>query len=231
MKHLVWLQFFAFTTICFAQSQVIDISAERLERNIRTLASDEFEGRAPSTAGETTTITFLEEQFEKIGLEPGNNGSYFQEISLVQSTVSTNKISVNNKGDTTLYEQDKDIHLTSRQIRRNISLLNSEIVFVGYGANAPEYNWNDYAGLDVKGKTVLILNNDPGHLSKDSSLFNGTAMTYYGRPSYKLEEAQRQGTHSLRGGRCGQCLWGACCRRGGNGSRRRRGRIGRSGQR
>lgn len=193
MKRFYWILFITIITVNWAQAQSIDISGERLEKNIKILASDDFEGRAPSTKGETLTIEFLEKQFKQIGFEPGNHGSYFQEISLIQSTISANNILVSHGGETIVYEQDKDIHITSMQTRKNVSLLNSELVFVGYGANAPEYNWNDYAGIDVKGKTVLILDNDPGHLSKDTSLFNGTAMTYYGRPSYKLEEALRQG--------------------------------------
>jgi len=170
------------------------ITADDLAKHIEILSSDEFMGRAPSSPGEEKTIHYLENEFTKLGLKPGNGESYFQEVPLVKMTVDPSveiKITGNNKTLKLKYGEDF-IGGTSRVVK-SVSIRDSEIVFVGYGIVAPEYQWNDYAGLNVKGKTVLVLVNDPGFVTKDSTLFNGFAMTYYGRWTYKYEEAARQG--------------------------------------
>lgn len=173
------------------------ITADDFMDHMSVLASDEFAGRAPSTPGENKTINYLAEQFSLAGLKPANKDSYFQEVSLV-------KISANPamKMDITGGKQKLSLSFSddfiggSPQIKELIDIKNSEIVFVGYGINSPENNWNDYEGIDVRGKTVLMLVNDPGYATSDSSLFSGRAMTIYGRWTYKFEEAARQGAEA-----------------------------------
>ena len=144
------------------------IVADDMKNYISVLASDDFEGRAPSTPGETKTINYLAEQFEKIGLKPANNGSYFQEVSLVKITADPSmKLKITgDKQNFDLKFSDEFIGGTP-QLSENVLIDNSEIIFVGYGINSPEYNWNDYSGLNVKGKTVLMLVNDPGYATGD----------------------------------------------------------------
>ena len=168
-------------------------SEDSLAKNISVLASDEFQGRKPFTAGETKTINYLKEQFSAMGVEPGNGDSYFQEVPMVNiATEPDSLMQVQSlKGNFTLKGFD-DYVIWTEKTDSVISLKNDEVVFAGYGVVAPEYNWNDYAGIDVKGKIVLLLVNDPGY-GVDNSLFRGDTMTYYGRWTYKFEEAARQG--------------------------------------
>ncbi len=184
---------------CKVENKGIDfaldsITAADLKTHISTLASDDFRGRSPSTIGEEKTISYLAEQFRNSGLKPANNGSYFQEVSLIKITAdSIMKLDI--KGEKSMIKlnyPDEFIGGTPK-VTDMVNIDNSDIIFAGYGINAPEYNWNDYAGIDVKGKTVLVLVNDPGYATSDSALFNGRAMTYYGRWTYKYEEAAREG--------------------------------------
>ncbi|KKO49888.1 peptidase M28 [Arsukibacterium sp. MJ3] len=166
----------------------------RLAEYIKTLSSNEFQGRAPATKGEELTVAYLEENFKRIGLKPIDGDSYKQPVSLVQidpKQVSDMSLSGENLPASFKY-RDEMIAWTT-QITDQVSVVESEMVFVGYGIVAPEYNWNDYEGLDVKGKTVVMFVNDPGYATQDPELFNGNAMTYYGRWTYKFEEAARQG--------------------------------------
>ncbi|MEI8645531.1 M28 family metallopeptidase [Pseudoalteromonas sp. Hal040] len=166
------------------------INAEQLAEHIKVLASDEFGGRAPSSKGEELTLAYLTEQFKALGFEPGNGDSFLQEVPLVSLEADSNMVlSIGGKD----YQYKKDMVMGSSRISAKHSIKDSELVFVGYGVNAPEYNWNDYEGLDVKGKTVVMLVNDPGFATKNPDLFTGDAMTYYGRWTYKYEEASRQG--------------------------------------
>ena len=166
------------------------INAEQLAEHIKVLASDEFGGRAPSSKGEELTLAYLTEQFKALGFEPGNGDSFLQEVPLVSLEADSNMVlSIGGKD----YQYKKDMVMGSSRISAKQSIQDSELVFVGYGVNAPEYNWNDYEGLDVKGKTVVMLVNDPGFATKNPDLFTGDAMTYYGRWTYKYEEASRQG--------------------------------------
>ena len=168
------------------------ITEEGFLNAVKTLSSDEFMGRMPFTEGETKTINYLKEQFESIGLEPGNGDSFFQEVPLVEitSTPAQQVIFEGKNGKMTLSLLD-DFVIGSRHVKDNISVKDSEMIFAGFGIVAPEYDWNDYEGLDVKGKTVVVMVNDPGYY--DKSLFKGETMTYYGRWTYKFEEAARQG--------------------------------------
>ena len=166
------------------------INGEQLADHVKVLASDKFGGRAPSTEGETLTLEYLTEQFKAIGFKPGNGDSFLQQVPLVSLEADTNMVlSIGGKD----YEYKEDMVMSSSRITELSKLENSELVFVGYGVNAPEYDWNDYEGVNVKGKTVVILVNDPGYATKDPALFTGEAMTYYGRWTYKYEEASRQG--------------------------------------
>ncbi|MBC7588745.1 MAG: M28 family peptidase [Chitinophagaceae bacterium] len=169
-------------------------SVDSLAKHIATLASDSFMGRKPFSPGETITINYLKQQFINAGLEPGNGNSYFQEVPMVKlTTQAAPEMQVQSpKGNFTLKGFD-DYVIWTDKADSAISLNNDEVVFAGYGVVAPEYNWNDYAGLDVKGKVVLVLVNDPGFNAHDSTLFKGNTMTYYGRWTYKFEEAARQG--------------------------------------
>ncbi|MCH7681596.1 M28 family peptidase [candidate division KSB1 bacterium] len=170
------------------------ITAADLSADVQVLGSDEFEGRKPSSPGEEKTISFLKEEFQKLGLQPGNGDSYFQEVPLVEITSnSDSKLNIKGKNKSATFTYSNEYMAWTKRIVGKTSIKNSEMIFVGYGTVAPEYDWNDYAGLDVSGKTVVILVNDPGFATQDSSLFNGNSMTYYGRWTYKYEEAARQG--------------------------------------
>jgi len=170
------------------------ISADSLRAAIAVLAHDSLEGRAPGTPGERKTIRFLTEQFEALGLEPGNDGSWTQNVPLVSLTPDpAMALAITGEDGTETLARKTDFVATTEQVVERTSLNDSELVFVGYGIVAPEYGWNDYEGIDAAGKTVVILVNDPGYATEDESLFNGRAMTYYGRWTYKYEEAARQG--------------------------------------
>ncbi|MGB5929339.1 MAG: M28 family metallopeptidase, partial [Cyclobacteriaceae bacterium] len=175
------------------------IDADGFARHIETLASDEFEGRMPGTTGEEKTINYLKDEFEKLGVEPGNGDSYFQEVQMVEISSQPQSAMVikNGEGESVSLDYLDDYVALTRRVQEQTKLQNSELVFAGYGVVAPEYNWNDYEDLDVKGKTVVVMVNDPGFTTKDEELFNGEAMTYYGRWSYKYEEAARQGAAGL----------------------------------
>jgi len=172
-----------------------EISAEDFAAHIRVLASDDFGGRQPGSEGEEKTVAYLREQFQRLGLQPGNGDSYFQTVPMVETTVdlANSNMSVRVAGKSHDLAFGEQMVLTTRTGAAAVHVGNAPMVFVGYGVNAPEQGWNDYAGIDVKGKTVVMLINDPGFHSNDASLFEGRRMTYYGRWTYKYEEAARQG--------------------------------------
>ncbi|MDT0576741.1 M28 family metallopeptidase [Croceicoccus sp. F390] len=176
-------------------SQIPPIPVDVVKDLTRILSSDAFEGRAPGTEGERKTIALLEEQFAAAGLQPGNNGSWLQEVPLVEVTGSNFRPLVVNGGKEPLsFAQGSDYVAASYRVTPATAVQNSEIVFVGFGINAPEKGWNDYAGVDMRGKTALILVNDPDYAMETlDGPFGGRAMTYYGRWTYKYEEAARQG--------------------------------------
>lgn len=173
---------------------LVAFSADSLKQHISVLASDSLMGRKPFTEGEKKTIKYLEQEFAAVGLEPGNGDSYLQEVPMVNIlALADPTMEVQSpKGNFTLNAYDDYIIWTDKT-DSNINLDNSELVFAGYGVVAPEYNWNDYEGLDARGKVVMVMVNDPGFWVGDTTLFKGKTMTYYGRWDYKFEEAARQG--------------------------------------
>ena len=175
-----------------------DISAARILARTKVLASDEFEGRAPGSPGEEKTVAYLVSEFIKIGLEPGNpDGSYLQEVPMVGIT-SKPSATFTAGGKTITPVTVNDYIALSRRLQPTVEVKDSDMVFVGYGVVAPEFGWDDFKDVDVRGKTVLILINDPpvtdpatGQL--DPKIFGGKAMTYYGRWTYKYEIASARG--------------------------------------
>ncbi|HBK45706.1 MAG TPA: aminopeptidase [Xanthomonadaceae bacterium] len=161
---------------------------------VKTLASDEFEGRGPGTAGEEKTVTYIRDQMQRIGLQPGNGDSWFQEVPMVETSAdAATAPTLEAGGKSRALTFGTDIVVGTRTGQAEVKLDGSELVFVGYGVDAPEQQWNDYAGQDWKGKTVVMFVNDPGFHTNDATLFEGKRMTYYGRWTYKFEEAARKG--------------------------------------
>jgi Zn-dependent M28 family amino/carboxypeptidase len=171
-----------------------DIDETGFRDAVRILASDEFEGRKPGTPGEEKTVAFLVAQFRKLGLKPGNGESFTQPVPMVEILAGNDAtLSFFGPAGPKSLAYAKDMVIWTKRVLPEAALHQSDLVFVGYGIVAPEYEWNDYASLDVHGKTVVVLVNDPGYGSKDPRVFKGNAETYYGRWTYKLEEAARQG--------------------------------------
>ena len=174
------------------------ISAARILARTKILASDEFEGRAPGSAGEDKTVAFLVSEFKRIGLQPGNpDGSYLQNVPLVGIT-SAPTLSFTHDGVTISMSNINEFVGPSSRIAPHVEAKDSDVVFVGYGVVAPEYGWDDYKGVDVRGKTVVMLINDPPVIDPatgqlDPKIFGGKAMTYYGRWTYKYEIAAAKG--------------------------------------
>jgi len=169
------------------------LDAKVLKTHLEFLADDALEGRAPGTRGGKLAAKYIAAQFERLGLEPvGDSGTYFQRVPIIALTPEPT-LAVQGASAAPLAWK-KDFVMWSM---RNDSLVNvrGDVVFAGYGIVAPEYGWNDYAGLDAKGKIVVVLVNDPG--LQDSTIFRGKILTYYGRWTYKIEEAQRQGAAGL----------------------------------
>ena len=177
-----------------AHAFAADINAADYAELVKTLASDEFEGRGPGTPGEEKSVEYIKAQFERAGLKPGNNGDWFQTVPMVVTEAdpaTTMNIDVDGKPHALKFGTDMVVGTRSGQ--KEVKIDGSELVFVGYGVDAPEQKWNDYAGVDVKGKTVVMFVNDPGFHAQDPNLFEGKRMTYYGRWTYKFEEAARKG--------------------------------------
>src|SRR5450432_1771597 len=175
------------------------ITAAGLLKHIKVLASDEFEGRAPGSKGEELSVKYIIEQFKFMGLKPGNpNGSYTQEVPLAGIT-GTPVASFTVGGKTTTLKFPDDYVASSARLQPEVKAENTDIVFVGYGVVAPEYGWDDYKDVDVRGKTILMLINDPpipdpaDPTKLDPRMFKGRAMTYYGRWTYKYEIAAQKG--------------------------------------
>jgi Zn-dependent M28 family amino/carboxypeptidase len=198
MRRFVLAALLATPGMALAQSAP-PISVETMKTVTKTLSSDAFEGRAPGSAGEEKTLAYLKAQFEKAGLKPGNKGSWLQDVPLVEITAQNVTPLTITGGKTPLsLAYGKDMVIGTYRVTPHIDVKDSDIVFAGYGINAPEKGWNDYAGLDVKGKTVIVLINDPDWQTPGlTGPFNGRAMTYYGRWTYKYEEAARQGAAAV----------------------------------
>jgi len=175
--------------------EVPEISVETMREVTRVLSTDEFEGRAPGTVGEEKTLAYLVEQFSQAGLQPGNGGSWFQDVPLVEiAGRDFSPLTVTGGAEDLSFGFGGDYVAVTYRVTPDIALADSELVFVGYGIVAPEKGWNDYAGLDMRGKTAVILVNDPDYEMEGlDGPFGGRAMTYYGRWTYKFEEAARQG--------------------------------------
>ena len=168
-----------------------DISAADIGRRIKTLASDEYAGRAPGTKGGEMASQYVADEMKAAGLKPmGKDGSYFQPITMTKTTVADGSFMQIGEDK---YDFQKNAIWWTKHYTDSVEVKDSDLVYVGYGIVAPEYGWNDYDGIDVKGKTVIMLVNDPGFATKDENLFKGNSMTYYGRWTYKFEEAARQG--------------------------------------
>ena len=173
------------------------ISEKSVRRYISTLSSDEFQGRKPFTPGEEKTVSYLVKEASRIGLKPGNGESFIQEVPMTEINGHPSPtLELTGTTPISLHLRDQYVAFTQRPVAE-INLKESELVFCGYGIVAPEYGWNDYAGLNMKGKTALVLVNDPGLGSEDTTFFKGNTMTYYGRWTYKYEEAARQGAAGI----------------------------------
>ena len=170
------------------------IDAGDFAAHVQQLASDAFAGRGPGTPGEDKTIDYIKAQFARIGLQPGNGGEWFQTVPMVETTADESAVlNIDVAGTPQALKFGSDMVVGTRTGQALVSIKDSPLVFVGYGVDAPEQQWNDYAGLDVKGKTVVMLVNDPGFHANDAKLFDGKRMTWYGRWPYKFEEAARKG--------------------------------------
>ena len=175
-----------------------EIAAADIGARIKELADDKYEGRGPGDPEGEKAADWIAAEMKRIGLAPGNpDGTYFQIVKMVAQTVdpATSSLKIAGPGGKAwdLKLGPDAVFITKDQKNKTISFADSDLVFVGYGVVAPEANWNDYAGVDMKGKTAVMFVNDPGFVTNDASLFNGKAMTYYGRWTYKFEEAARQG--------------------------------------
>ncbi len=163
------------------------------DAHVKALADDRMEGRSPSSVGESRTLEYLTDAYTAMGLEPVGD-SFLQPVPLVAVTAQDiTDLEIAGADDALIFEYGREMMVWTKQLVSRSQLDMSEIVFVGYGIVAPEHGWNDYAGIDVEGKTVMVLVNDPGFATQDPAVFNGNAMTYYGRWTYKYEEAARQG--------------------------------------
>ena len=198
MRRII-LAVLAIAAPAFAQSSAPGISTDTLKDVTKTLSSDAFEGRAPTTPAEGKATGYIVERMKAAGLKPGNNGSWFQDVPLVELTAQDVTPMTFAGGKTPIsLTYRTDMVLATYRVTPRIDVKNSDVVFVGYGINAPEKGWNDYAGVDVKGKTVVVLVNDPDwQTPQRTGLFEGKAMTYYGRWTYKFEEAARQGAAAV----------------------------------
>jgi aminopeptidase len=175
------------------------VDMQRMSQFTRVMASDEFQGRAPGTPGEYQTIPYLIEQFKAAGLEPaGENGGWAQTVPMIRTQLkSPMQVSVTQAGATTSLKFPDDVYLGTVRATDHVSIANAPMVFVGYGVSARERGWDDFKGIDLRGKVALFLVNDPDFEAAPgepvAGKFGGRTMTYYGRWTYKYEEAARRG--------------------------------------
>jgi len=181
------------------------IDQHKLLEHIRVLSSDEYEGRAPGTKGEELTVKYLQDQFKQLNLKPGNpDGTYLQKVPLVGITGTEAKpLTLAKGGKKHAFKWSNDVVAWTKHVTDGAAVDNSEVIFAGYGVEAPEFNWNDFKDVDVTGKTILVLVNDPAvpdpadPTKLDPKTFKGDAMTYYGRWTYKFEEGARKGAAAI----------------------------------
>jgi Zn-dependent M28 family amino/carboxypeptidase len=188
------------TAVATPEMTVPALSEATMKAVTKELSLDSYEGRAPGSAGEVKTVAYLIEKFKAAGLEPGNKGSWTQDVPLVEITAkNVSSLSVADKaGKAISFAYGSEYVIGSYRETPQTKVDMSEMVFVGHGIVAPEKGWDDYAGVDVKGKTVVVMVNDPDFDAKDlTGEFGGKAMTYYGRWTYKYEEAARQGAAAV----------------------------------
>ena len=181
-----------------------NVSVDAILADTTKLASDEFEGRAPGSKGETLSVQYISDEFKKAGLEPGNpDGTWVQKVPLVAITGAPSPLVVQKGGTKKTFKVTDDFIAFSKHVVDEVKIENSELVFVGYGVQAPEYKWDDFKGVDVKGKTIIVLVNDPpvpdpsNPKELDAKTFGGRAMTYYGRWTYKFEKAAELGAAAV----------------------------------
>ena len=175
------------------EQAALSIDAADLAQGIQDLSADSMGGRAPSSIGEERTVQYLTRRFEELGLEPGAGGGWTQDVALVSVSADPGmEARVGGRGTVNHLRHGTDFVAVTGGVNETVSLARSSLVFAGYGIVAPEIGWNDYEGLDARGKTVVLLVNDPGYETGDER-FDGHSMTYYGRWTYKYEEAARQG--------------------------------------
>jgi len=174
------------------------IEAQDIERHLIEISSDAYEGRMPFTDGDKKTVDYLTSELRQMGLAPGNGTSYSQNVPMVEITGKPQgPMQLTSPGGEIDLEFKKDFVAYSERIEDKIEIVNSEVIFCGFGISAPEFDWNDFEGIDVKGKTIVVLVNDPGFGGEDTNHFKGNTMTYYGRWTYKYEEAARQGAAAV----------------------------------
>ncbi len=179
-----------------------EIRGEDIGARIKVLAGDYFQGRAPGSPAGEKAADWIASEMARIGLKPGNHESYFQEVPAVEITLdpARSSLEIDGPGKGDVFRPtfaDEAVYWTRHAAAEDEKVVDSPLVFVGYGVSAPEERWDDFAGLDVKGKTLVVFINDPGFITKDASLFKGNAMTYYGRWTYKYEEAARRGAAAV----------------------------------
>ena len=184
--------------------QLPSIDTKALLDHVKVLSSDEYEGRAPGTKGETLSVNYIANEFKKAGLKPGNtDGTYFQKVPLVGITPTPAPLVFSKGSNTQTLKWKDDVVAWTKHVAPSATVENSEVVFVGYGVVAPEFNWDDYKGIDVKGKTLVMLVNDPpvpdpaNSSELDPKTFGGKAMTYYGRWTYKYEIGAQRGAAAV----------------------------------
>ena len=179
-------------------SQTENINEKNIHLHVKELSSDKFEGREPGTVGGELTKKYIKESFKSSGLQPIKK-DFLLEVPLSKMEVNLDEsyLKFKKAKDQRILIPGEETVFWSKRVKETIEVKDSEVLFVGYGIVAPEYEWNDYEGIDVKGKTLIALINDPGFKTQDPNLFNGNAMTYYGRWVYRFEEAARQGAEAL----------------------------------
>jgi Zn-dependent M28 family amino/carboxypeptidase len=174
-----------------------EINEREIRAHLEFLSSDLLEGRAPATRGGALTEAYLASQLRYLGLEPGNNGSYLQRVPIDVVTAAASSIRASASGRATAQLRYPDDVVVWAGSSTEASVAKAPVVFVGYGVNAPEFRWDDFKGVEVRGKILLVLVNDPPAPSAEPQLFGGPAMTYYGRWTYKFEEAERRGAAGM----------------------------------